>query len=155
MPRQAGSCLSSQTLGIGKRRAALRGKQDEKSSALCASQYLASKFRCRPHHRLASGIPRQSGQGFVPFVVNTRAFSPLLWHLYVPFVRRLWHLFMASFKGSRFVLCARARFRDAPSVFSSVLMPLIQFPSVPRPLPNHSIERTSPGKPGAASHLER
>jgi hypothetical protein len=128
---------------------------DEKS-VLCTLRIakIGEQLWCRPYHLLASGRPRQSSQGSVPVVVNTRAFGQKLWHLYVHFVRTS-RMGKARIQGSWFVPCARVRFRETPSVVSSVLMPLISFLSVPGPLPNPSIERTSPGKPGAASHLER
>jgi hypothetical protein len=120
--------------------AAIEGK----SAALSASQCLSSEFGCRPYNLLTSVRPRQSSQGFVPFVanacagrttcsslvgpdirskrfapvvVNTRAFSQKLWHLYVHFVRHS-PIGKARIQGSSFVPSARFGFRETPSGLS-------------------------------------
>ena len=51
--------------------------------------------------------------------------------------------------------CCAARAGGVRLLASSVTQRTMRVGRVHRPLPNPSIERTSPGKPGAASHLKR
>ncbi len=58
-------------------------------------------------------------------------------------------------KGRAGTRCCAARAGGGRLLVSGATQRTMRAGCVPRPLPNPSIERTAPGKPGAASHLKR
>jgi len=195
MPRQAGSCLSSQTLGIAR----LRIQMQDIRGAFALRCWATAARAARPASLASSAwtevleashsqAPARSaklktigargsidaGAGAATFRVRSfhsqstedavhkgrasGAKKPKLCKAGVHSLQTqaLRRSAKPNTRGRAGTSCCAARAGGVRSLASGVTQRTMQAGRVVlRPLPNPSIERTSPGKPGAASHLKR
>jgi len=182
MPRQAGSCLSSQTLGIARVRIKMRNTR----SAFASGHWATAAHAARPASLASSARPVVLHPGercCTEPLSHARGVESLSWAVQQRPIRWL----LSAVGGQSYVLsfagCRAGEFggtsglrpcfssasrRSASqgcsghaatsfSLFASVATQRTMRAGsvVLRPLPNPSIERTCPGKPGHASHLKR
>ena len=194
MPRQAGSCRLSPTLGIARVRIQMQGHRGAHSlrcwvTAVRAARpaSLASSARteafeasrspapaCRAKHKT---IGRKGSShvisGAATFWVRSfqsRSAEKVVFagrakgsqkrvlgkaELRLPQTQALRRSAKPNTRGRAGTRCYAALAGGARLLSGSAAQRTMRAGCVHRPLPNPSIERTSPGKPGAASHLKR